>query len=139
MSLYVLDTDILTLYEHGHPAVLQHVGSHPPWAVTTTIITVEEQITGWCAFVRKARRPDEIATAYRRFTEGIGFMGGLQLLSYTEAAVLRFGQLRAQKLNVGAMDLRIAAIVLENAAILVTPNLRDFRRIPGLTIEDWSV
>jgi tRNA(fMet)-specific endonuclease VapC len=43
------------------------------------------------------------------------------------------------KLNVGRMDLRIGAIALEHGATVVTRNLRDFRRIPNLTAEDWSV
>ncbi len=42
------------------------------------------------------------------------------------------------KLNVGASDLRIAAIVLEHNATLVTRNLRDFGRVPGLKVVDWT-
>lgn len=43
------------------------------------------------------------------------------------------------KLNVGKMDLRIASIALEIGATIVTHNLRDFGRIPGLLVADWTV
>jgi tRNA(fMet)-specific endonuclease VapC len=42
MSLYMLDTDTLTLYEHHHPIVCQHIVNHPPQELALTIITVEE-------------------------------------------------------------------------------------------------
>ena len=51
---------------------------------------------------------------------------------------MRFETLKAMRLNVGANDLRIAAIALENDATVVTRNTRDFERVPGLRIENWA-
>jgi tRNA(fMet)-specific endonuclease VapC len=42
------------------------------------------------------------------------------------------------KLNVGSNDLRIAATALVRRATVVTANVRDFSRVPGLDIEDWT-
>lgn len=36
------------------------------------------------------------------------------------------------------MDLRIASIVLAHDAALLSANLSDFRKVPGLKVEDWS-
>ncbi len=63
----------------------------------------------------------------------------MKILSFTEPAVHRFQALLRMKLNVGGMDLRIAAIALECGAVVVTRNLRDFQRVPGLVVHDWSV
>jgi tRNA(fMet)-specific endonuclease VapC len=60
------------------------------------------------------------------------------IVSFTDPAINRRAELRALKLNVRKMDLAIAAIALEQGAILVTRNTRDFRRVPGLAVEDWS-
>ena len=46
MSLYVLDTDTLTLYMHRQPGVCRRVHACQPTQVSTTVISVEEQISG---------------------------------------------------------------------------------------------
>ena len=79
-----------------------------------------------------------MATAYRRLAENVSFLARVKILNFTEAAIGRFDELRAQKLGIAAMDLRIAAITLERQATLVTRNVRDFERIPGLRVENWA-
>jgi tRNA(fMet)-specific endonuclease VapC len=135
---YVFDTDMLTLYEEGHPTVVGRVAAHPPQELATTVISVEEQLSGWFTMLRRVKGREALAQVYRRFADTVAFLGRMPILSFTEQAMARFETLRGLKLNIGRMDLRIAAIVLEERAVLVTRNARDFRRVPGLVIEDWS-
>jgi tRNA(fMet)-specific endonuclease VapC len=53
--------------------------------------------------------------------------------------MVRYDGLRTQKLNVGANDLKIAAIALELGLTVVTRNQRDYDRVPALVTEDWSL
>jgi tRNA(fMet)-specific endonuclease VapC len=105
------------------------VAAHHPTDLGTTIITVEEQLSGWYMMLRRAKDRRTSARIYQR----------MQILSYSEPAIARYETLHAMKLNVGSKDLRIAAIVLEEALVLVTRNARDFQRVPGLIIEEWSL
>ena len=70
--------------------------------------------------------------------ENVAYLGRWSILPFTEAAIDRSARLRALKLNIGKMDLAIAAIVLEHGGVLVTRNTRDFRRVPELALEAWS-
>ena len=139
MPLYALDTDSLTLYREGHAQLGQRVLAHPSSEIATTVISVEEQLAGWFAQLRQAKQLDRVARAYERLAETIRFYTGIEVLLFTLPAITRYQQLLQMKLNVGRMDLRIGAIALEHGATVVTRNLRDFRRIPNLTAEDWSV
>jgi tRNA(fMet)-specific endonuclease VapC len=139
MSLYVLDTDILSLYQHAHPVVCQNVTNHPANEIATTVITVQEQLFGWYHLLGQTKKPDQLAIVYQSLAETVHFLARWQILSFSEPAILRFEQLVTMKLNIGKMDLRIAAITLEIGGTLVTRNQRDFKRIPGLGIVDWSV
>lgn len=68
----------------------------------------------------------------------VRFYSVMPVFSFTEPAIARYDELARLKLRVAKTDLRIAAIALENDAVLVTRNLRDFKRIPSLILEDWS-
>jgi tRNA(fMet)-specific endonuclease VapC len=136
--MYVLDTDILTLYQLGDSSVCRRVAEHPSDELTVTIITVEEQLSSWYTLVRRAKRRDELARVYERFADNVRFLSQLQILSFREAAIARFEELNRMKLGVRAMDLRIAAIALDCGATVVTRNRRDFDCVPDLQVEDWS-
>lgn len=138
MILYVLDTDMLTLFQHGHPTVTTHCLARAQ-EVATTVITVEEQLAGRFIMIRRAQRPDDQAIAYRRLIDTVQFLDRMPILPFPQAAISRFQQLRALKPNIGGMDLRIAATVVELGVTLVTRNRRDFGRVPDLLLDDWSV
>jgi tRNA(fMet)-specific endonuclease VapC len=139
MSLFALDTDIYSLHRKNNVAVARHVAAHPPQQIAITVITVEEQLSGWYSYLRQATQPDDVALAYQQLADSVVSLAKLPMLTYTKAAISRYEQLTKMKLNVRKMDLRIAAIALENNAVVVTRNLRDFQRVPNLTVEDWSV
>jgi tRNA(fMet)-specific endonuclease VapC len=139
MALYVLDTDILSLFDEGDALVCQRVIAHSPDELAITAITVEEQLSGWYAYLRQAKQPPDVARAYRELAEAVPFLAAWKILEFPETAIARCQQLVAMKLNVRKSDLRIAAIVLENNATLVTRNVRDFSRVPNLVIENWAV
>ena len=136
--MYVLDTDILTLYQLGNPAIRDRVGRQAPDALAVTIITVEEQLSSWYTLLRRTKDRTELARIYDRFTDNVRCFSQLQVLSFSEAAIGRFEELRAMRLGIRGMDLRIAAIALEHNATVVTRNRRDFERVPDLQVEDWS-
>jgi tRNA(fMet)-specific endonuclease VapC len=132
-----LDTDILSLLQRGDPDVATAFGGFPPGSIAVTVITVEEQLTGWYTLIRRVHGHDQLALAYRSLAENVVSLTGFPILSFEEPAIVRSEAQVALRLGVRKPDLRIAAITLEQGAILVTRNVRDFRRVPGLTVENW--
>ena len=138
MSLFVLDSDILSMLQAGNPIVQARVGEHDPSEIAITVITVDEQLRGWFTDLRRAKKPPQIARAYDRLARSVAYLSRTRILSFSETAIATFERLRKSKLNVGANDLRIAAIAMEYQAPVVTRNSRDFKCIPGLLVDDWS-
>ena len=116
----------------------QRVDAQPSTDVVITVISVDEQLTGWYTLTRQARTPRDVAHAYAQLATTVGFLARWRILPYTEQAIARVEQLKAMRLNVRVMDLRIAAIALEHGGTVVTRNVRDFQRVPNLPVENWA-
>jgi len=138
MSLYILDTNTLTLMQDGHPKIVARLAAHTPDEIAVSVISIEEQLSGWYRRLRRAQEPDQLAKVYDRLTAAVRYLSRLPLLSFSESAIIRARSLQKSKLNVGKLDLCIAATGLEENATVVTQNVRDFQRVPGLAVEDWS-
>ena len=67
MSLHVLDTDILALYQLGNVAVCERVAKHTSHELAVTIITVEEQLSGWYTLRRRVKGWREACPRLRPF------------------------------------------------------------------------
>jgi tRNA(fMet)-specific endonuclease VapC len=105
----------------------------------TTIVTYEEQIRGWLAYLAKARALDQQIDGYGKLRRHLDCYRQIRVLDFDRAAADQFQRLTRARLRVGTMDLKIAAIVLAHDATLLSRNLRDFRKIDGLKVEDWTL
>jgi tRNA(fMet)-specific endonuclease VapC len=139
MSLYVLDTDHFTLYRYGHEAVMRRVEAIRADQLAITIITIEEQLTGWYTQIRQARSAEKLTRAYAGLFQATEAIGRVQVLPFTAGAIQRYLDLRKKLRRVGKLDLAIAAIALEADGILVTRNRADFGKVPHLRTEDWTL
>jgi tRNA(fMet)-specific endonuclease VapC len=140
--MFVLDTDHFSLLERSEgearQRLLSRLSTVPPGDVFTTIITYEEQTRGWMAYAARARTTAQQVEAYRRLERHLNLYHRVQVLGFDERAGTVFDRLRAAHLRVGAMDLKIAAIALTHQATVLTRNRKDFSRVPGLRVDDWT-
>jgi tRNA(fMet)-specific endonuclease VapC len=139
MPTYLLDTDILSLFQHQHQQVLTSILLHASDTICVCTVTLEEQLSGWSSLARAAKSHAEHERASTVLGSLVQSWCRFGLLLQTAQTLVRYESLLKAKLNVGRYDLRIASIALELGATVVTRNRRDFSRVPGLSIEDWSV
>jgi tRNA(fMet)-specific endonuclease VapC len=125
--------------------VTQRVALLQPSGRVITVITLEEQIQGWFAQIRRAsqmpsseHQAKRLDQAYSGLRRSVQFLNQFQVLDLTVASQIRFAELRQQRIRIGTQDLRIAAICLVNDLTLVTRNCQDFEQVPELQLEDWS-
>jgi tRNA(fMet)-specific endonuclease VapC len=105
--------------------------------VFISIIAVQEITQGWLALINRRKSGRDQVHIYMRFQHSIETLNKLTILPFDDAAADVVEDLRAQRVRVGTMDLKIAAICLAHDAVLLTQNVADFRLVPGLRIENW--
>jgi tRNA(fMet)-specific endonuclease VapC len=139
MIRFLLDTDTISLQERGHAEVTARVRGQSPDALAVSIVTVEETIRGRLARVGGQLPAHNLVEVYGNFQRAVLFFRSVNIVPFDLDAAQKVQDLRARKLRIGTLDLRIAATALVHNLTLVTRNTQDFSRVPGLRIEDWSV
>ena len=106
--------------------------------VLTTIVTAQEITEGWCAFIRqqKAGSTKQIHGC-KQFQHSLELLMELTILAFDEQAAEVFRALRKDLPRTGTQDLKIASICLAQDATLLTRHTVDFKKVPGLLIENW--
>ena len=140
--MIVLDTDHLSVLERntqpGSTTLRAHLAHLLPDEVVTTIISYEEQMRGWMAYLVQSRSVAQQVVAYGRLLQHLDHYRRIPILEFDGAAAVIFQRLRRARRHAGTMDLKIAAIVLSHDALLLSKNLTDFGQVPGLQVEDWT-
>ncbi|GAB6063597.1 type II toxin-antitoxin system VapC family toxin [Deferrisoma palaeochoriense] len=133
MIRYLLDTNIcIYLIREKPEPVIRRFVRLPVSSVGISAVTLSELEYG----VEKSSRPEQNRLALTRF------LAPLEILPYDDEAARTYGRVRAhlerQGTPIGALDTLIAAHALAVGCTLVTNNEREFRRVPGLRMENWA-
>lgn len=140
MIQFILDTDHISLHQREHIVLGRRIATVPPEQIAVTTVSFGEQVQGWLAQIHQAQDDQiKVVRGHRWLQNTLDYFARMQVLPFEEVAALRFLQLKQQRIRVGTQDLRISAIALANGYTVVTRNRRDFERVPGLAVDDWTV
>lgn len=113
------------------------MATSPDTAFVISAITAEEDLQGWLAVIRRTRNAGDQVAQYRLFVDALQRAARWRILPFDVRAAATFDRLRGERVRIGSMDLKIASIALSHDALLLSANLRDFQKVPGLRVEDW--
>jgi tRNA(fMet)-specific endonuclease VapC len=129
----LLDTNVCIHIIRRQPqVVLRRFENYGVGEVGVSSVTVAELRYG----AEKSSRPEQNLEALGRF------LLPLEVLAFGEEAAAAYGRVRAvlerAGTPIGPLDTLIAAHAVSISVTLVTNNTREFRRVPGLEVEDWT-
>ena len=130
--MFLLDTNIVSYWMRGDQQIINMLKRHKPSELTLSTITLAEILYG----IRKSNTKRK-----ERLRKIESICSQLQIFSFDKPAADKYGTIRVYLENLGIpiseRDLQIASIAMANDLTLVTHNVGEFRRVPGLAVEDW--
>ncbi len=131
MLKYLLDTNIVIYVIKNRPLSVLKSFNQNQGRMAISSITLAELAHG----VEKSADPA------RNLTVVEDFVSRLEVLPYDERAAWQYGLIRAalerQSMPIGVNDLHIAGHARSLGLVIVTNNLREFERVPGVSVENW--
>jgi tRNA(fMet)-specific endonuclease VapC len=129
---FLLDTDTCIYALKQHPQVIERLLGTPRDEVSVSVITEAELRTG------AAKSSSPIKTLHRIEH----FLRPLAILDFTSADAIAYAALRAKLERagtpIGPLDLLIASQAFARRVTLVSNNEREFGRISGLALANWT-
>ena len=140
---YLFDTDHLSILQRKAGAeylcLSTWMAQFTPADFACCVVSLHEQVVGAHAFLNQAKNSAGLIRGYQLLERLPRDFLTFALLPFEAPSATIYDGLLAQNLRIGTMDLRLAAIALSHDLTILTRNLRDFGRIPGLKIKDRTV
>jgi tRNA(fMet)-specific endonuclease VapC len=129
---YLLDTNACVDYLNGRfPRLTERVRQSAPSDLCISSVAVAELRYGAEKSTQRQRNHERLDV----------FLGDVPCVDFDSGAALVYGRVRAvlerRGIIIGPYDLQIAAHALSLDLVLVSDNVREFRRVEGLTVENW--
>ncbi|MGZ0165877.1 MAG: type II toxin-antitoxin system VapC family toxin, partial [Planctomycetales bacterium] len=106
--MFILDTDHLGILQRQRGAEFETLRTrlvqHDESQFFVTVISFQEQIQGWNAYITRSKDEDSAAHAYAKLEGILSDFARAQVLPYTPAAADVFNELRRQRIRIGTMD-----------------------------------
>jgi tRNA(fMet)-specific endonuclease VapC len=129
--MYLLDTDSLIYFFKGEGQLASRMLATPPGSLAIPAVALFELEVGIAKSTFPERRRQQLAQ----------LLTTLLVVPFGASEATIAGRLRAglelAGTPIGVCDILIAATALRHAATLVTRNVKEFRRVDGLVVEDW--
>ena len=131
-QIYLLDTDTCAfILRKSSPVLLERIQLVPLQQQSMSVITLAELLYGVQVSSKKKMNREGVDALVRH----------VNVLDWTNKAAEHYAEIRADLKKkgqiIGSNDLLIAAHARSLGAIIVTNNVKDFRRVKGLQLENW--